>query len=112
MYRDVLSLFKLNAGQDITKALDRLNIDRSILASQKVCLRNLFLMGRVDTRQSPQCLFYILLVLSIIMVSIIGFKFLASINLGAARAPEDHDKFVICQVPCYTEGKPLIRWLR
>lgn len=108
---DVLSLFKLHAGQDITKLLDNLNIDKSVLAAQKVCLRNLFLMGRVDTRQSPQCLFsnYILLVLSVIMVSIIGFKFLASINFGAARAPEDHDKFVICQVPCYTEGDVSLR---
>jgi chitin synthase len=38
------------------------------------------------------------------MVSIIGFKFPASLNFGSAGAPEDHDKFVICQVPCYTEG--------
>ena len=111
MHGDVLDLFKLHAGHDITKELDRLNIDRSVLAAQKVCLRNLFLMGRVDNRQSPQCLFsnYILLVLSVIMVSIIGFKFLASINFGAARAPEDHDKFVICQVPCYTEGDVSLR---
>lgn len=108
---DILDLFKLHAGQDITKLLDKLNIDKSVLAAQKVCLRNLFLMGKVDTRQSPQCLFsnYILLVLSVIMVSIIGFKFLASINFGAARAPEDHDKFVICQVPCYTEGDVSLR---
>lgn len=108
---NVLDLFKLYAGQDITKQLDNLNIDQGVLAAQKVCLRNLFLMGKVDTRQSPQCLFsnYILLVLSVIMVSIIGFKFLASINFGAARAPEDHDKFVICQVPCYTEGDVSLR---
>lgn len=108
---NVLDLFKFNAGQDITKRLNSLRIDRDVLASQKVCLRNLFLIGKVDNRQSPQCLFanYILLVLSIIMVSIIGFKFLASINFGAARAPEDHDKFVICQVPCYTEGDTSLR---
>jgi chitin synthase len=34
---------------------------------------------------------------------------LASINFAAARAPEDHDKFVICQVPCYTEGDTSLR---
>lgn len=108
---NVLNLFKMRAGQDITKELDRLNLDSGVLTAQKVCLRNLFLMGKVDNRQSPQCLFsnYILLVLSVIMVSIIGFKFLASINFGAARAPEDHDKFVICQVPCYTEGDVSLR---
>jgi chitin synthase len=43
------------------------------------------------------------------MVSIIGFKFIASINFGSPRAPEDHDKFVIYQVPCYTEGETSLR---
>ncbi|KAF9001145.1 glycosyltransferase family 2 protein [Cyathus striatus] len=111
MHGSVLDLFKLHAGKDITKDLNNLNIDRDTLERQKVCLRNLFLIGRVDNRQSPQCLFanYILLVLSIIMVAIIGFKFLASINFGASRAPEDHDKFLICQVPCYTEGTESLR---
>ncbi|KAF8643335.1 hypothetical protein AX16_009064 [Volvariella volvacea WC 439] len=107
----ILDLFKFRAGQDITKQLDDLPVDSAILARQRVCLRNLFLKGRVDNRQSPQCLFatYILLALSIVMVSVIGFKFIASINFGAARAPEDHDKFVICQVPCYTEGDASLR---
>ncbi|KJA23760.1 glycosyltransferase family 2 protein [Hypholoma sublateritium FD-334 SS-4] len=111
MHTSVLDLFKINAGQDITKKLDSLDIDKDVLAAQKVCLRNLFLVARVDNRQSAQCLFanYILLALSVIMVSIIGFKFLASVNFGAARAPEDHDKFVICQVPCYTEGDVSLR---
>jgi chitin synthase len=106
MSDDVLSVFQFNSGQDVTKKLNSLNIDQDVLARQKVCLRNLFTIGKLDTRQSVQCQFstYLLLTLSIIMVSIIGFKFLASINFGAARAPEDHDKFVICQVPCYTEG--------
>ncbi|EAU81188.2 chitin synthase 8 [Coprinopsis cinerea okayama7 len=107
----VLELFTIHAGKDVTKELDELDIPRAVLRRQKTCLRNLFTIGKVDNRQSPQCLFstYILLVLSIIMVSIIGFKFLASLNFGAARAPEDHDKFVICQVPCYTEGDQSLR---
>jgi len=57
MHGSVLDLFKFNAGRDITKQLDRLNIDSAILARQKVCLRNLFLVGKIDNRQSPQCLF-------------------------------------------------------
>jgi chitin synthase len=111
MDEDILNVFKLNSGGDVTKLIDNLNIDKGLLQSQKVCLRNLFLIGKVDNRNSPQCLFstYILLVLSIIMVSVIGFKFLASVNFGASRAPEDHDKFVICQVPCYTEGDGSLR---
>ena len=105
MSGDVLNLFQVHAGTDITKRLNSLNIDSDVLARQKVCLRNLFTIGKW-TIANPQCLFatYILLVLSVIMVSIIGFKFLASIDFGSARAPEDHGKFVICQVPCYTEG--------
>ncbi|KDQ56608.1 glycosyltransferase family 2 protein [Jaapia argillacea MUCL 33604] len=111
MDTSVLNLFQYSAGQDITKQLDNLNIDPQVLQWQKVCLRNLFTIGMVDNRNSPQCQFatYLLLVLSVIMVSVIGFKFLASINLSAERAPEDHDKFVICQVPCYTEGEQSLR---
>lgn len=111
MDQTVLDLFKFSSGQDITKKLDALPIDPAVLARQKVCLRNLFTIGKVDNRDSPQCQFstYILLALSIMMISVIGFKFLASVNFGSARAPEDHDKFVICQVPCYTEGESSLR---
>jgi chitin synthase len=111
MAPEILNVFQFNSGQDVTKKINSLNIDPAVLARQKVCLRNLFTIGKLDTRQSAQCQFstYLLLTLSIIMVSIIGFKFLASINFGSARAPEDHDKFVICQVPCYTEGDTSLR---
>jgi chitin synthase len=109
----VLSLFTTNAGQDITNLFDGLasEIGQDVVNWQRDCLRNLFLIGEVDTRDSPQCQFstYILLVLSIIMVTIIGFKFLAALHFGSSRAPENHDKFVICQVPCYTEGEDSLR---
>ncbi|PCH37422.1 glycosyltransferase family 2 protein [Wolfiporia cocos MD-104 SS10] len=106
MSDDVISLFQYNSGQDVSKKFSALPLDSNVLEWQRTCLRNLFAIGMVDTRDSPKCEFatYILLALSIMMVSVIGFKFLGSINFGAARAPEDHDKFVICQVPCYTEG--------
>ena len=106
MHGSVLDLFKFNTGRDITKQLDRLNIDSTILARQKVCLRNLFLVGKVDNRQPSQCLFAnnILLALLPIVVAIIGLKTLGSINFSAARAPEDYDKFDICQMSRYTEG--------
>ncbi|KAJ7164534.1 glycosyltransferase family 2 protein [Mycena filopes] len=110
----VVDIFKLNAGGDVTKDLNNLvgnGLTQAQLDRQKVCLRNLFTIGKVDSRESAKCVFstYILLVLSIIMVSVIGFKFLASISLAGVRAPEDHDKFVICQVPCYTEGDQSLR---
>ncbi|KAH9045953.1 glycosyltransferase family 2 protein [Lactarius hengduanensis] len=97
---NVLDIFKYNSGHDISKALDNLNIDSNVLSAQKV-----------DNRNSPQC--FVLDVhpaaLSVLMVSVIGFKFLASVNFSSPRAPEDHDKFVICQVPCYTEGDSSLR---
>jgi chitin synthase len=111
MHPAVVDIFKYNAGQDVTKQLDNLRIDPVVLQRQKICLRNLFIVGKVDNRNSTQCQFatYLLLSLSVIMVTVIGFKFLASINFASARAPEDHDKFVICQVPCYTEGDASLR---
>jgi chitin synthase len=43
------------------------------------------------------------------MGAIISFKFLASINFSVAHAPEDHEKFIICQVPCYTKDDVSLR---
>ncbi|KAJ7200874.1 glycosyltransferase family 2 protein [Mycena pura] len=110
----IVDIFKLNAGGDVTKDINNLagnGLSADQLARQKVCLRNLFAVGKVDSRQSAKCIFstYLLLIISIVMVSVIGFKFLASISLAGVRAPEDHDKFVICQVPCYTEGEGSLR---
>ncbi|CCM03060.1 uncharacterized protein FIBRA_05180 [Fibroporia radiculosa] len=106
MDQSVIAVFQSNSGQDVTKQMNALNLGSQVMEWQSTCLRNLFAIGMVDTRNSPKCQFatYILLALSIVMVSVIGFKFIASINFGSERAPEDHDKFVICQVPCYTEG--------
>ncbi|WWC67634.1 uncharacterized protein I206_101544 [Kwoniella pini CBS 10737] len=113
MAPQVVELFTYNAGKDITALLDGLSgtAGQDLVNKQKVCLRNLFIIGKVDSRDSPQCQFstYILLALSIVMVAIIGFKFLAALHFGSSRAPENHDKFVICQVPCYTEGEESLR---
>ncbi|KAJ1582361.1 hypothetical protein NDA11_001517 [Ustilago hordei] len=107
----IISLIAQNPGKDITKQLDSLPLDQDVLDRQRVCLRNLYFIGKIDHRNSPQCRFsqYILLALSLFMVAILGFKFLAALQFGRARKPEDHDKFVICQVPCYTEGEESMR---
>jgi chitin synthase len=70
------------------------------------CLDGLMYTGVIDTRDSPQCRFsnYMMLVATIILVMIIGVKFLAALQCSPRREPEEHDKFVICAVPCYTEG--------
>lgn len=113
MSPQVLSVFTYNSGQDVTQLFNNLasDIGQDVVNWQRDCLRNLFIIGELDTRDSPQCQFstYILLALSIIMVTIIGFKFIAALHFGSSRAPENHDKFVICQVPCYTEGEESLR---
>ncbi|KAH9947887.1 glycosyltransferase family 2 protein [Amylocystis lapponica] len=106
MHPSIVNVFQYNSGQDVTKAIHALNLDSQVLDWQSTCLRNLFAIGKIDTRNSSKCLFseYFLLSLSCMMVAVVGFKFIASVNFGSTRAPENHDKFVICQVPCYTEG--------
>ncbi|KAI7861568.1 chitin synthase-domain-containing protein [Spinellus fusiger] len=75
------------------------------------CLNNFFYIGDVDQRETPRCLFtnYLLLVFAIVMCSVIGVKFLAALQFGGAPTPEDHNKFVICQVPCYTEDEDSLK---
>lgn len=113
MADQVVEIFTYNSGKDVTQLINNLasTIGHDVVNRQTQCLRNLFIIGKVDTRDSAQCQFstYILLALSCVMVAIIGFKFLAALHFGSARAPENHDKFVICQVPCYTEGEESLR---
>jgi chitin synthase len=60
----------------------------------------------VDTRDNWKCNLnnWILMASSIFIVIIIGFKFLAALRFGLSSDPEDYDKFVVIQIPCYTEG--------
>ncbi|CAO1621031.1 unnamed protein product [Jaminaea pallidilutea] len=111
MSNSVIDLIVQNPGKDITTQFDSLALDPEVLQRQRTCLRNLFYIGKPDERNSARCQFsrYILLALSIIMVSIIGFKFLAALQFSRVRKPENHDRFVICQIPCYTEGEESMR---
>ncbi|KAL1408451.1 Chitin synthase, class 5 [Vanrija albida] len=113
LHPSIVQAFQQYSGQDVTSVIDGLSssIGKDIINIQGACLRNIFIKGKLDTRDSAQCQFstYILLALSAVMVAVIGFKFLAAIHFGPARAPENHDKFVICQVPCYTEGEQSLR---
>lgn len=98
----------LNQMEDITPIMNRLkNSDPATYQKVVGCLDGLFLVGGVDHRNDLVCVIpnYILLAFSIILVSVIGFKFVAALQFPGKRTPEDHDKFVICQVPCYTEGE-------
>nr|OQO25199.1 hypothetical protein B0A51_07961 [Rachicladosporium sp. CCFEE 5018] len=107
----VVELFQQRSGQDVTKYWEALQIDSGLRSRMHVCMDNLFYVGDVDTRSSAQCLFakYILLAISIMLVSVIGFKFLAALQFGKKNMPENLDKFVIATVPAYTEDEDSLR---
>ncbi|KAK6385555.1 hypothetical protein LTS17_001123 [Exophiala oligosperma] len=107
----VVDLFTQRAGHDVTKYWNALQIDSGMRQRMQLCLDNLFFVGVTDTRNSTQCLFarYILLAVSILLCSVIGFKFFAALQFGGRNIPENLDKFVICQVPAYTEDEDSLR---
>lgn len=110
---DLASLFSQLKGTDITPQFEAIfkKKSKALKRRMQVCLRNLFFVGLVDYRNSFRCRFseFLLLFISAIMVSVIFFKFLASLQLTGRRTPQEFDKFVICNVPCYTEDEESLK---
>ncbi|KAJ7204247.1 hypothetical protein B0H12DRAFT_1283023 [Mycena haematopus] len=82
-YPDVHIPGHFNAGGEVTKNNNNLvgnGLIAEQLALQQVCLRNLFTVGRFDSRDSVECIFstYLLLIFSIIMVSVYTVIFVKS----------------------------------
>ena len=104
---DVSDLIKNNPGADITSQWK----DTTNFTNAYGCMENVFYTGRLDFRKSPKCQVnnYILLAFTIILCTVILVKFLAALQLGSKRRPAAQDKFVICQVPAYTEGEDQLR---
>ena len=111
MNSQVVDLFQQHAGKDVTKDWEQLDLDDPERSKMQLCLDNLFFVGVKDTRNSAKCLFarYILLAVSIFLCSVIGFKFFAALQFGRKNLPENLDKFIICQVPAYTEDEDSLR---
>ncbi|KAI1409336.1 glycosyltransferase family 2 protein [Hypoxylon sp. FL1857] len=107
----VVDLFQQKAGSDVTKLWNALDIDSGMRERMQLCLDNLFYVGDVDTRNSTKCQFaqYLVLAVSILLCTIIGFKFLAALQFGGKNMPENLDKFVMCQIPAYTEDEESLR---
>ncbi|KAI0371480.1 chitin synthase [Pilatotrama ljubarskyi] len=110
---DIVDIFKQQPGQDITKPLNDVlgKLDTTTREQNMNCISNLFYYGKPDFRKTPRCQVQnvLLLVFSIILMVSIGIKFLAALQLSPKRNPEMLDKFVLCQVPCYTEGEESLR---
>ena len=105
--KGVEELFRTQAGSDVTEAFEQLNLDTDLKSRMQVCLDNLFYVGVLDPRTSARCLFasYFMLSISVFLGVVILIKFLASLQFAKKSKPEDSDKFLICFVPCYTEGE-------
>lgn len=107
MPTDVTELIQSNFGEDLTNQWkNTANFTKAL-----DCMDNAFYIGITDFRQSSRCQVnnYILLAFTIILCTVILVKFLAALQFGTKRRPAAQDKFVICQVPAYTEGEDQLR---
>ncbi|ROT38741.1 chitin synthase [Sodiomyces alkalinus F11] len=111
MDESVMTLIRQMSGEDITKHYEALDIDPEVKGNMTTCLNNLFYVGDVDTRGSVRCQFaaYLVLAISALLASIIAFKFFAALQFGTKTMPENLDKFIMCQIPAYTEDEESLR---
>lgn len=107
---EIADLVQENPGQDLTKLFAN-NLNSTFHTNSLNCLKNRFLAGTIDFRDSAKCQVnnYILLAFTVILCATILIKFLAALQLGGKGRPTQQDKFVICQVPAYTEGEDSLR---
>lgn len=103
----VTNLVKNNPGEDVTDQWG----DSKAWGNSRNCLRNAFYKGKVDFRETPRCQVnnYLLLAFAVLICAVILVKFLSALQFGSKRRPAAQDKFVICQVPAYTEGEDQLR---
>ncbi|KAF2772182.1 chitin synthase [Teratosphaeria nubilosa] len=107
---EVEKLVQNNPGGDLTKDWNDIS-NVTLRVNGLNCLNNRFLVGHTDFRQTPRCQVnnYILLAFTVILCAVILTKFLAALQFGGKKRPTQQDKFVICQVPAYTEGEDSLR---
>ncbi|KAI9011443.1 chitin synthase-domain-containing protein [Gaertneriomyces semiglobifer] len=105
---EINTLFEqASSGLDLTTRFERFRAQNPELAAQTLqCMNSMFYVGTLDTRNTIECQFtnWILVAASIILASVIGFKFFAALQFRKKQEPEPCDKFVICLVTAYTEG--------
>ncbi|KAJ1671676.1 hypothetical protein GGF38_000623, partial [Coemansia sp. RSA 25] len=109
---NVVTMFEEKRGQDITEQWNNyFAANRNMRNLHYQCLRGAFYVGKVDQRKSARCYAanYLLLAGSIALVSVIFFKFVAALQITSRREPEPGDRFVLMNVPCYTEGEESLK---
>ncbi|KAI1386250.1 glycosyltransferase family 2 protein [Hypoxylon trugodes] len=115
---DMIDAIKDNPGGDVTSTwnnqISSAQGNKTALAlklNSLNCIKETFYVGIPDFRQSARCQAnnYILLAFAIVICAVILIKFLSALQFGSKRRPAPQDKFVICQVPAYTEGEDSLR---
>ncbi|OAA68365.1 chitin synthase 6 [Niveomyces insectorum RCEF 264] len=115
---DLTDAVKQAPGTDITHTWN--NIIEAAAGNQSLnanvqnslnCIDNNFYVGLPDFRNTARCQAngYVLLAFTIVLCCVIAIKFLSALQFGSKRRPAPQDKFVICQVPAYTEGEDSLR---
>ncbi|KAJ3457407.1 hypothetical protein MRS44_014548 [Fusarium solani] len=116
--KDVSDLWKNNPGKNIKADLDALienstgnKTEHANIVNSWACIKNIGYKGVTDFRDTPRCQVnnYLLLAFAAIICSVIAVKFISALQFGSKRRPSPQDKFVICQVPAYTEGEDSLR---
>ncbi|PTB72981.1 glycosyltransferase family 2 protein [Trichoderma longibrachiatum ATCC 18648] len=116
--KDVTDLWNDNPGTNIKEKLDIILNDpnnnstvHANLENSWLCIQRVFLKGYTDFRVTPRCVVnnWILLSFTIVLCIVIGLKFISALQFSTKRKPSPQDKFVICQVPAYTEGEDSLR---
>lgn len=116
----IVKLVQNQPGTDITEPVNKImatarlmgnETSFAIAANSLNCIQQTFYVGKVDFRFTARCQAnnWILLAFTCILCAVILTKFLSALQLGSKRRPSPQDKFVICQVPAYTEGEDSLR---
>jgi chitin synthase len=115
---DLTDAIQANPGQDVTDLWHNIirkangnETTRANVLNSIYCIKRTFYIGIPDFRYSPRCQVnnYILLAFTVVVGATILVKFLSALQFGSKRRPAPQDKFVICQVPAYTEGEDSLR---
>ncbi len=109
---DVTDLFKDNAGTDITKKIKEANLNQTMLDINMNCIKEIATAGIPDFRKSARCQAsnYILLGYACLLSAVTIGKFLAALQFGFGKKPSPQSKYVICQIPAYTEDEQALRY--
>lgn len=114
----VSDLWRNNPGQDIKEMLDGVirdstsdAADHAKIVNSWLCIQRTFYKGMTDFRETARCTVnnWILLAFTIMVCAVVLIKFVSALRFTSKRRPSPQDKFVICQVPAYTEGEDSLR---